>query len=590
MSATLFLDTIEIEVDALEAIAFEINGDNNKTSAFPYPLLKKSGKDSQISLRIAVLQNEEIEATLALDLGGRIIKLLDRRTGLFTFNLPPNIRLTDGGPRGVFWNHGIEFACGPNHLRLNGLGPVEFHCIEQENPDEDRAEIILHEMMAGTEISWHTRISLAKNSCWLNIDTRIINRSSETDLETNTGIRIFNNDLLPGTVSNLDNSTFWHQKSPDDQAGIIVRFPQNEFDTISNSELGSALSQNLTGQNPLFARNTQSVSYAICPSPNFSSNPIFFANGVIGIKDNDLIGRSFESEGKVKLSLGWENSFMAANWDTQSNRLLSVSGLNNLLPEDSNLPKNIKVSGQDFVEMSAEFTLPEQLSDALKITHLTTEDFANSPLARTRMGSKRNSGHWLLACEALKSGDIAGANRSLDDALNYAGDDHFVWWLKAALLRLQLDVDQEMPERPELLNAHFLAPLEPLLRVEAFLSINNNFDKEPSSVLKPIGNHIDALCDIACLLLETGLLVDAARFLDEALRHSDHSNLRYLMANLLLQRPNMKMEAAQHISVCEIKPIEAPLPWRRLEIKAILELAEQFPSSAKLQKLAKLYK
>ncbi len=596
MSATLFLDTIEIEVDALESIDFEQEGTLVKTSAFPFPLLRKTGKTSQISLRVAILQNSEVEAVLALDLGGRLVRLLDRRTGVTVFDLPPTIKLAEGGVRGVFWAQGIEWACGPNHPRLNSLGPLEFHCIEQENPDEDPAEIILHELIAGSPISWHTKIALAKNSLWVQIDTRVINRSANQDVECFTGLHIFEENLTSGTDLSSSEYGQWLQKPVESGAGVVLRWKKGEFDSVSSTHSNASLLQCQDSLNPLYARNTQSISCLLCPIQPFETGLTVCESFYLLAENDNLFIRSFEPNSSFKVEITTvDGAKSIANWDTSKSPYLNVKSLSTIngarSSEDVSPDKvQIRIFDQQgkilFEQASNQADIQKKILSPNQSVKFNKEAFWNTPQGRARMGTLRNSGLWNLAIQALKLDEKRTAQRYLDDVLNYAADDHFAWWLKALLVRTGLEVGEEMPERPELLNAHFLAPLEPVLRAEAFLSIENMHSVEPSSVLRPIGKHIDALCDIACLLIETGQIVDAAKFLDEALRHSDHANLKYLMAYLLLQRQNLKIESSQQILACESRPFEAPLPWRPIEIEAIQYLAREFPNSARLTKLS----
>ena len=98
----------------------------------------------------------------------------------------------------------------------------------------------------------------------------------------------------------------------------------------------------------------------------------------------------------------------------------------------------------------------------------------------------------------------------------YNADDPLLWWGKAVALRLAGEDNEQ-----ELLNAHFLAPLEPALRAESFLSQPINPDGAPSPLLASLAENPEEFIEVACLLIDCGLFDQASRWIDEALRHRD---------------------------------------------------------------------
>ena len=96
------------------------------------------------------------------------------------------------------------------------------------------------------------------------------------------------------------------------------------------------------------------------------------------------------------------------------------------------------------------------------------------------------------------------------------------------------------------------------------------------------------MLDIAHLLIEWGLEQEAARFIDEALRHNELPMLLYLQAWLLLKSTRMAVEAAALIQRASALPPTTLLPWRPLEVQAVEELAEQFPDDTSLKDLNKI--
>ncbi len=188
-----------------------------------------------------------------------------------------------------------------------------------------------------------------------------------------------------------------------------------------------------------------------------------------------------------------------------------------------------------------------------------------------------------LAIRATIATDYAKADALLDQVLTWNGDDPLAWWQKAVIRRLG-SLQEEGEEDVARMNAHFLSPLEPALRAEAFLSMEQTHGKDPHPLVEPLTDNPENLVEVACLYIEHGFYVDAGRWIDEALRHKDLAILHYLQAFLFLTQSQMKAQAAEHLSRAA-KAQETPLPWRPIERKAIQALVEAFPTDSRLKRL-----
>jgi hypothetical protein len=188
-----------------------------------------------------------------------------------------------------------------------------------------------------------------------------------------------------------------------------------------------------------------------------------------------------------------------------------------------------------------------------------------------------------LGAQALGERDFDAADVAIEQSLLYNGDDPLAWWALSATRRMRGDEG----ERPELLNAHFLAPLEPMLRAESFLGQSPAMGKEASPLVAPVAEIPEDLVEVACVLIEHGLLDQANRWIDEALRHHDLAMLRYLMADVLLRGTRMEAEAAEHMRAAA-KALVPPLPWRPVEVRALRNVLERFPSDAAARRLLEL--
>jgi hypothetical protein len=176
-----------------------------------------------------------------------------------------------------------------------------------------------------------------------------------------------------------------------------------------------------------------------------------------------------------------------------------------------------------------------------------------------------------------KALDPQSARSFAEQAVNYNAEDHLAWHLMAACDRW---LGQEA-DGSALANAHYLAPMEPILRAEAFLAQPNAGAKEANPLLAPLREAPDEFLEAACRLIELGRLDDAQRFLDETLRHEDLPMARYLLAYVYLRGSRMAVEAAEHVAAAGRSPLEAA-PWRAVERRAIIALAERFPHDPRL--------
>lgn len=185
-----------------------------------------------------------------------------------------------------------------------------------------------------------------------------------------------------------------------------------------------------------------------------------------------------------------------------------------------------------------------------------------------------------LAAQAFGEEDFAGAADHLESALLYAGDHPLLWWMRALAQRMAGTDPEEA-----LLNAHYLAPLEPCLRAESFLASNHQ-TSEPSMILDPLNNYPDALVEPAAWLVTLNLPGPAHAWIDEALRHRELPALRYFLGQLHLKYSGMRFEAAEQLARAAKAPINPPYPWRDAEADAIRNLAATFPNDARLKDLS----
>jgi hypothetical protein len=187
----------------------------------------------------------------------------------------------------------------------------------------------------------------------------------------------------------------------------------------------------------------------------------------------------------------------------------------------------------------------------------------------------------LQGYRALAGHDYESAEIAFERSLLFNAEDPLTWWIKALTSRLRNGPGEE---RSELLNAHFLAPAEPALRAEAFLSQSQEMGKEPSPLVAALDENPEAFVEVAALLVEAGLDDQATRWIDEALRHQDLAMLRYLQGFCFLRASRMQVEAAECVAAAARLGFVPPFPWRTVEWQAIEALSERFPDDPVLRR------
>lgn len=183
-----------------------------------------------------------------------------------------------------------------------------------------------------------------------------------------------------------------------------------------------------------------------------------------------------------------------------------------------------------------------------------------------------------LAILQIKNQEWGKAIELIDKALSYNAEDPLLWWLRAAVERHSGSQD---PDSASLTNGHVLAPLEPILKVEAFLA-QQNLTKDANPLLKNLSTREDAVIECALLLYQAGFLSDLSSFLDEMLRHQESARWRVWLAWIIYSDTRMKATAAEHL----VKASKSGLDSEQLiplEKVMIQKLAYAFPEISLLQ-------
>src|SRR5260221_568105 len=121
MATEIFEELLELEIGLLEATAPDSN-------SYPYPTLVPTGSFESRKFRALVLENPYLRASFVPSLGGRLLSLVDKRTGselLNSHSSTGRLEPAPGGRRGVRLCAGIELHLDGQE-RLTSIGAVQF--------------------------------------------------------------------------------------------------------------------------------------------------------------------------------------------------------------------------------------------------------------------------------------------------------------------------------------------------------------------------------------------------------------------------------------------------------------------------------
>lgn len=448
--------------------------------------------------------------------------------------LSSELRFVQSGPRSVSLRSGFRFELSPE--RLNELGPVDFVLGE-----EDEASVTLAEHVG--DLSWHLLISLPPDAAVIRFEGRVFNRSwtpvpyNASFVCDELGLHLVSGDWV-GNSRFADSADLMpHQL---DVWGVEV--VPGPADAVSVTNLGALRIGETLGfqatrpiQGKMFIQletgQTLEAPIDVLPEAPFMA-PLPGPVSAVAIRD--------------------ENGETIFSW----------------------------ASGQEAPETDVDvFSGGPSLAFA---AHRMVETGLLPSLGKYEFDLRtKSAAKCLRAMSAVRIGDFEEGRRLLDDSLNSNAEDHLVWLLRAIVARKLGE------ETDDLLNAHYLAPLEPLLRMESFLAQNHQ-TKEASPLVAPLAESPDALVGGACFLYELGLWDELSRWIDECLRHREIPMLRYFLADALLASSPMSVDAANHIARAAQAPINPPYPWRPVEGFVLRRLHARFPQDTRLSDLVGL--
>ncbi len=522
--------------------------------SYPWPLLTATGTNRPVHVETIVLTNGHVSLTCLPAFGCRIVSM----------GTPwkPEMHLEPTGPRGLSWPEGIEFLAGRSPE--TGLAQADVRTYAQES---DQVGLICGSLTP--ESDWHAGVTLTGAEPWATIDVRLHSRSDYPS-PGQCGLRLHK-----------------HQIAATGDSCVLTRCASGtcllwweEPGTVAFQNPGSVDIVRASSQVPLPPRSTRAIKLRLAhlQTPE---------------------GHCFVAPGLVFSQNGDSCVLWSATAQTATLHLLPQGGspieptltLQPGTPIALDLPPGTPTIEQAALRTPTGTThlrseVPQPLVFDPQTTHLRHTQLQDQETLAQAAESPAHAAVALtaLARLAFTKGNVPQAVAYLERAIGANPEDQALWWLSAALAR---ESNTEPPESA-LLNAHYLAPHEPLLRAESFLSASNTEDAAPTALLAPFAANPDAAVDVAATLAEWQMDTALFRFCDEVLRLADIPLLRYLLADRFLTATRMEATAAEHVSLAHRTGVVPPFPFRHHESQAVLRLAQRFPQDPTLQAFADL--
>ena len=555
MPVQVYEDSLELTFDVLEECGYT-------KASWPYPALKQTGHQEKRSFRAIILENEYLKLTFLPELGGRLWEFWDKRSAQDALRNSDGPVQSEYGVRRIQVNKGLLLSQGESH-RHRALGSVDWMVFQPES-DSDAGEVMFVDF---TQISGALKFVLSPQSAEVRIDVVVQNRGEKSTIgRPNTFI--FDRDcdqtlrsdgvILESIYVSFEPGTFC-QHLPE-LNGVPFRLQrERDMKHIAPRQVDS-FSLNLQ---PYFGiGNPNSVGPAGVGELSTGDQPQISFCASTPLLQHKLIlqtesGQTFEAEVNIHPEAvyraplnGIPEAVVAAQLKSPEGEPVATFGT---------LSSELSPMIHGFAGTGVPWILPREYDDA-------------TLLALTADVGLRVPAYLELAARATERGDYQRADTCYEHALLFNGDDPLAWWAKSVNRRIG-NLDDENAERTELLNAHYLSPLEPCLRAEAFLAQPRNHGKDPSPLLASFNDVPENFVEVACQLIQARFYEDAAYFIDEALRHQNLGMLHYLHAYLLSRKGGMEMEVASRVQMAT-KAKFPPMPYRDLEREVLMKLVE----------------
>ncbi|MBS1706611.1 MAG: DUF5107 domain-containing protein [Armatimonadetes bacterium] len=556
---------ILLEVPVLQALPLD---PEQPTDCYPLPRLETTGQNQMLHLDTLRMSNAFWQVDVVPELGGRILSIQHVPTGQFVVAPPKQLAIAQGGTRGLWTPSGIQpfFDTFPGMV---SMAPAEVSVREEaEGPT-----VLIFQLAPGSQLAAHFSIHLPDNSPWLEISCAIVNRGMVSQ-SGRSGIG-FGHGL---GARQLCGNVWWIGTG--EETGIAVVSDSDSFEDVCPIP-AACVADYISGSPNLFPRHSQNWTVRLVPTvkiaPTGGSSSALLEVGdgharvwaLSPIADAELFIET-EKMGTLKAAVSAaKGALWSSEIPAQAGKIIQ-SGLRGS-------------EGDWIVQEAAEIPAhPTPLGPMQSAReHLLRSEF---PLDWAFAGKElglRAAALVRRASEACSRRDWESARSALHLAAETNAEDPLLWWHLAAIAR-----HEGIDNADFLTNAHYLAPLDPLLRAEAFLAQSPEMSADPVEFVAPVANDPELAREVADNLICAGLVEDAVRWMDECLRHRTHPMLHYLLAWLHHSTTQMEFEAANHVKKASESPVELAVPWRRIERQAIADLQKRYPQDQRLGELA----
>jgi tetratricopeptide (TPR) repeat protein len=560
MASEVFEDGIDLQIGLIQA---HLPTDPSH-AGYPFPALSPTGEQEMRRFRTILLENDYLRATLVPGLGGRILSLFDKRTSREVLARYPALEPQPGSSRGAFLREGISLEYGPEP-RANSLGNVDSFLVPTAE-EEEPATVWIGEAVSGNGLSFNARWALPPDRAELLLEVRVLNRTF-APVAYSGGLSLHVGDaearLEPGLLIAYSAAR---------DAGLAVAWEDQPFENVSYSEGTVRVLRRWPGGG-LAPRQVDTYQMRLTPFSGIGRLHAASAEAGGSLTESSIRIQSVSRRLGARLFvLTAAGQTLEAPLDLHPETPTEIA-LTEIPGEVVSFALRDKDKNELLrVERDRPFeTLPEVSPNSPLADHEPLGTDRAQLLNQTLHPSLRGAAWIRLAQAAAGESQWVEAAECLDRALLYNADDPLTWWLKAVVERLRGREASE--ESPELLNAHYLAPMEPALRAEAFLGQAQAMGAEPNALVAALQENPETFIEVACHLLEAGLLMEANRWLDEALRHRNLAMLHVLQAYALLLGTRMSMEVAAHAGKAASADMP-PYPFRKMEWVAISALRQ----------------
>lgn len=562
------VEAITIDAEVIEPVPLARDPDDADRASYPYLRLAATGRFQSRAFRAVVLENEFVRAAWLPELGGRLVRLEHKPSGTVALAPPDRIATTPGGTRGRTLAAGLScYATDP--AWPGELGPVQHQVVEtRDEAGVESRTVVFRGFAAGANVDFHAAWSLGEDSVALRLAIRVANRGLEfAPAESGLALTWSGEPPAPGVF----------HASGVALAIVDVGFSIDSYDAGG----GRALARRRAGE-LLAPRDVDAWSVAIVPLPA-DRRPALIAPDLVLTLDGEVrIDALRPLPGHTVFVLDAEGRTVEARVDISPERAFRAAFAELGGPPHGlvvRAPNGREVARWPTADFVAADPTPPAPASPIHVDYraaVRRPDLPESERAlvrATREPALRAGAHVALALRASRAGDAALAMEHLQDALGANAGDALAWWATAALkAHTQVEHDDA-----DLLNAHYLAPLEPTLRAGVTGS---------NPVVGALADDPESLVDVACHLLEAGLWRPAAEWLEAATTAHDGPMLRLLAAWCHAAALGFHADAAAHIRRADALPLAPPFPWRRIEREALGDLAGRFPASTATRDLS----